>query len=72
MTYTIKFASGGREETYPTYEAAKDAVLKIWPEAEIGHSGDLDDGGNVTRCWRNEQESIDDSGYAAVASIYRD
>lgn len=68
-TYEIRYSDGRRTE-HDTYESAKDEILARWPDAEIGHDGDLSDGGKRTLCWSSEEESIDDNGARAVASIY--
>jgi hypothetical protein len=61
--------SNGRIEQHETYEAAKDAVWAECPEAEIGHDGDLDSGGDRTLCWADEGSSVDDDGAFACCSI---
>lgn len=68
MSYTISW-NGGRKTTHETYEAAQDAILDAYPEAEIGHDGDLLGGGDRTLAWRNEEESTDDAGARAIAAI---
>ncbi len=69
--FTVKW-SNGSERRYETYEAAKVGVLESYPEAEIGHDGDIDGGGNRTLCWASEDESVNDDGAKAVCSIWRD
>ena len=50
-------------------EVAQTYLLADWPEAEIGHDGDLTDSGDRTLCWADEPSSINDDGARAVASI---
>lgn len=69
-TYQIDWTDG-RTESHDTYEAACDAVTAEYPDAEIGHDGDLTDGGDRTLCWADEASSANDDGARAVASIRR-
>jgi hypothetical protein len=71
MRYVVSFAAGRPDKQFPTYAAAVAALTAEWPEAEIGHSGDLLDGGDRTLCWPNEKASINDDGLRAVATIRR-
>ena len=68
--YSVKW-SNGTERRYETYEAAKGAVLESYPEAEIGHDGDISEGGARTLCWATDS-SVDDDGKNAVCSIWQD
>lgn len=68
--YYISFAGGAPDRYYDTYEEAVAAVLSEWPDAEIGHDGDIDDGGDQTLVWESEEESEGDGGQRAVASIH--
>lgn len=72
-TYQIRWSNGASEQ-HDTYEAACDAVRARYPEAEIGHDGDLTEHGDRTLCWRDEAESMGPHGYGddgacAVCSI---
>lgn len=67
-SYTISW-SNGRTDTADTYEAAKELVRAEYPDAEIGHDGDLDGFGDRTLCWEDEEHSTDDDGARAIASI---
>ena len=69
MPYSIKFSHGTTERA-ETYEEALDIVQQVFPDAYIGHDGDLSDGGDRTLCWRDEESSEDDDGARAIASIY--
>jgi hypothetical protein len=64
ITYT-----DGRTDTAETYEAAVAIIEAEYEEAEIGHDGDLSDGGDRTLCWADEASSVNDDGANAVASI---
>lgn len=68
-TYTINYSNGSKSTGLESYEAAKAEVLAEYPEAEIGHDGDLDGFGSRTLCWASEEDSIDDDGARAVATI---
>ena len=68
MAFSVNFTSG-KSETFKTLDAAKAHVNRLYPEAEIGHAGDLEDGGDRTLCWSNEQDSVNDDGQKAIANI---
>ena len=67
--YTVQFSDGSTSEMYDTYDEAVDAMEARYPDGEIGHSGDLSDGGDRTIIWETEEDSINDDGAHAVASI---
>lgn len=72
-TYEIQW-TGGEREQHDTYEDAVAAVTARYPEAEIGHDGDLTEHGDRTLCWRDEESSMGPHGYGddgacAVCSI---
>lgn len=69
MAFTISYTNGERDDSYDTYEAAKEAILARWPDAEIGHDGDLDGFGDRTLFWEDEEASMDDDGARALGSI---
>ena len=71
-TYAIRCTNGRVLTGYETYEAAVEACESEWPDCEIGHDGDLSSGGDRTCVWASEEDSIDDDGARAVASIYVD
>ncbi len=56
---------------YSDEEEAREAILAEYPDAEIGHDGDLSEGGDRTLAWANEADSINDDGKNAIASIHR-
>lgn len=66
--YAIEWSDGSRDE-YDTYDQATTAVTARYPDAEIGHDGDLSEGGDRTLCWASEAESMNDDGQNAVAEI---
>lgn len=68
MSYQVSW-NGGRKTTHETYADARAAIEAEYPEAEIGHDGDLLSGGDRTLAWRTEEESVDDPGARAVAEI---
>lgn len=69
-TYSIHH-SDGRVETFASLRAAEGAARAKWPDGEMGHDGDLRDGGDRTLIWASEEDSVDDDGARAVASIRR-
>lgn len=69
-TYQIDWADG-RKEAHDSYDEACEAVRAEYPEAEIGHDGDLTLGGDRTLCWADEASSEGDSGVDAIAEIMR-
>ena len=71
MAYITKWTRDGSTSTSVTLQDAIDLVSERYPEAEIGHAGDLSDGGDRTLCWADEESSVDDDGARAVASIRR-
>ena len=68
-TYKITWSHGHTDYGFATYEAAKEAVKSVLSEAEIGHDGDISDGGERTLFWESEEDSIDDDGAKAAGSI---
>ena len=68
MAFSVNLTSG-KVETFETLDAAKAHINRLYPEAEIGHAGDLEDGGDRTLCWENEQDSVNDAGQKAIANI---
>jgi len=67
ITHTV-----GRPEGHDTYEAAVAAARREYGDcAVIGHDGDLEDGGDRTLCWSNDDDAENDDGANAVAVIRR-
>ena len=69
-TYTV-YVGGGNTIDFPSIKAAKAWVRKTWPEAVIGHDGDLDDGGDRTLCWPDDEAAVNDDGANAISTITR-
>jgi hypothetical protein len=64
--------SNGITERLPegsTYADALAAVRETYTDPEIGHDGDIADGGDTTLVWRDEASARDDDGCFAVCSI---
>ena len=61
----------GVEFAVATYEAAEALIYDRYPDAEIGHAGDLSEGGDRTLAWASHEDSVDDDGRQAVGSIRR-
>lgn len=70
MAYEISY-SDGRTDTADTYEAAIEIIEAEYPDAVIGHDGDLSDRGDRTLCWADESSIANDDGANAVATIRR-
>ncbi len=70
MEFEIRYSNGRKVGGYDSYPDAIVAVLAEYPDAEIGHDGDLRDDGERTLCWASEADSIDDDGARAVAAIH--
>ena len=69
-TYTISFVAGRKETIEGSYQEALDYVRElVGVDAEIGHDGDLTDGGDRTLFWACEEDSVDDDGKRAAGSI---
>lgn len=67
--YEIRLTNGRRIENLSSLRRAKDWCSSEWPDGEIGHDGDLDDGGERTLVWAYAPDAADDDGTRAVASI---
>lgn len=65
---TISYTDG-RTADYDSYDAAVASIAAEYAGAEIGHSGDMTDGGDRTLCWADEASSVNDDGANAIASI---
>lgn len=55
--YEIHHSDGREAETHDTYDEACDALRAQYPDAEIGHDGDLSEGGDQTLVLEPEEES---------------
>lgn len=67
-TYKINWSHGGTA-TYDTYEEAIATVESVLRHAEIGHDGDISEGGERTLFWSSEELAQDDDGSRAAGSI---
>jgi hypothetical protein len=70
-TYCVTYPNGDAPDYCDTYDEAVTIVEAQWEDAEIGHDGDLNDGGDRTLCWADEESSVNDSGAKSVACIRR-
>lgn len=70
MTYRIDY-SHGISTWHQTYDDAVAAIRSVYTDPEIGHDGDITDGGERTLVWRDLESSDDDDGARAVATIRR-
>ena len=68
--YKVTWSHTSQVERFETYDEAVAAVVVVFPDASIGHDGDISGGGERTLVWRNEGAQIDDDGARAVASIW--
>lgn len=69
--YEINFTDGRTVLGCRTHAEAVAAILAEWPDGAIGHDGDLTEGGDRTLAWASEEDSVNDAGQNAVASIRR-
>lgn len=70
MTYQVRFANGdaplvvqGAANVLPTLRC------KYGYPVVYGHPGDLDEGGDRTLFWRDEQDAEDDCGHLALGEV---
>jgi len=72
ITYKIAHSHGQTETGIDTYEEALERVRAVYgADCEIGHDGDLTDGGDRTLVWSDEDTARNDDGSRAVAKITR-
>ena len=69
-SYTV-YVGAGNTIDFASIKAAKAFIRKAWPEAVIGHDGDLSDGGDRTLAWADGVEADSDDGENAIAVITR-
>lgn len=67
--FEIDFENGDTKVCVDTLADAEAYILRRWPDAEIGHDGDLSEGGDRTLFWECEEDSVNDAGYKALGSI---
>jgi hypothetical protein len=68
-TYKIIWAHGQTDTGFATLDDAEVAVRSVLTDAEIGHSGDISDGGERTLFWSSESDSVNDDGEKSAGSI---
>jgi len=70
-TYAIVWAHGPTETGIDTYEEACERVRSVLgDECEIGHDGDVSEGGESTLCWGDAAAAAaDDDGLRAACRI---
>ena len=66
--YLIKI--GDRAVTASTWEGVVRWIRERHPNAEIGHDGDMEDGGNRTLCWADADDAANYVEAKAIASIW--
>ena len=69
MGYRIDWP-GGLWEPTNTYGEAVRIIREEYPDAAIGHAGDLEDGGDRTIAWRSAEDAEGDSGARSIAAIH--
>ena len=71
-TYKITHSHGQTETGIDTYEEALERVRAVYgADCEIGHDGDIEDGGERTLVWGSAKIAQDDDGSRACAKITR-
>ena len=71
MTTKISYANGRTAVTCESYAEAVETIRGEYPDAEIGHDGDITTGGDSTLCWADADDAEGDAGRNAVAVITR-
>jgi hypothetical protein len=67
--YMIAYRDGTTEPA-GTYSAACGRIKSGWPEAVIGHDGDMEHGGTRTLCWADADDAANHVEAKAIASIW--
>lgn len=67
--YSITYSHGVTIHGIETYEDAIAKVREVYSSAEIGHSGDIADGGKRTMCWASAEDAENDDGRRACCEI---
>ena len=65
--YLIKI--GGKVATASTWESVVRYIRDRDPDAVIGHTGDMEDGGDRTHCWESEVDPESGDMPLIIASI---
>lgn len=66
--FVIIISSNGVRTIVATYPEALEHVAALGGVA-VGHSGDLEDGGDRTLIWASEADAENDDGAKAIATI---
>lgn len=68
--YTISYADGSQSEPHDTYTRAVASIrAEFGANVVIGHSGDLQDGGDRTLFWSDGRTADNDGGEHALGEI---
>lgn len=69
-TYTISLVDGRQETIDGSYQDALQYARDLTSQdIEIGHDGDLSEGGDKTLFWASEEDAENDDGARALGSI---
>ena len=60
---------GGKVVTASTWESVVRYIKDRYPDAVIGHTGDMEDGGDRTHCWESEVDPASGDMPLIIASI---
>lgn len=69
VTYEIQYSDGAVARGYASEDLAREAIIARYPNAAIGHDGDLSDHGDRTLAWACDADATDDDGARAIAAI---
>lgn len=70
--YKIVHSHGQTDPSVDTYEEALGNVRSVYgDDCEIGHSGDISDGGDSTLVWIDAETAENDDGSRACCRIYK-
>lgn len=70
-SYKIVWAHGQTDYGFGSLDAAEETIRTVLSEAEIGHDGDLSDGGERTLFWSSAEDAENDDGVRAAGKIVR-
>lgn len=69
--FKIVHSHGLTEPFVATYEEACERVRCVYTGAAIGHSGDIEDGGEQTMCWASAEDAANDPGVRSCCKIVK-
>jgi len=71
VSYKISYTDGTTERraSYASYDEAIAAVHAVYPDAAIGHDGDITQGNEQTLCWVDDETATNDEGRRACCVI---